>query len=170
MSKHDYEERIGRVIEYVFDHLGDELDLNRLAEIACLSPYHWHGVYTAMRGETLAATVKRLRLSGSHTQFDHTYDARTQSMYDVTIKTIAPMSGVSIAHTGPYMEISRAFEQLFGWLGPRMLIGPDTRSFGIFYDDPSSVPAAALRSRAAAVMSKKVPVEAPIEAVEIAGG
>ena len=51
------------MIEYVFDHLDDELDLNRLADIACLSPHHWHRVYTAMRGETLAATVKRLRLN-----------------------------------------------------------------------------------------------------------
>jgi AraC family transcriptional regulator len=56
------------------------------------------------------------RERGSHTQFDHCYDARTQSMYDVTINTIAPMSGVSIVHTGPYMERSRAFEQFFGGL------------------------------------------------------
>jgi AraC family transcriptional regulator len=63
-SKHwtNYEERLGRVTAFIHDHLDDEMDLNRLADIACLSPYHWHRVYHALYGETLAATVKRLRL------------------------------------------------------------------------------------------------------------
>jgi len=30
--------------------------------VACLSPYHFHRVYRAMRGETTADTVRRLRL------------------------------------------------------------------------------------------------------------
>jgi AraC family transcriptional regulator len=34
----------------------------RIAEIACMSSYHWHRIYRAIHGETLAATVKRLRL------------------------------------------------------------------------------------------------------------
>jgi AraC family transcriptional regulator len=51
-----------RVIEHVYDHLDRPLDLNALADIACLSPHHWHRVYHAMHGETLAQTVKRLRL------------------------------------------------------------------------------------------------------------
>ena len=63
-SKHwtNYEERLGRVTAYIHDHLDEEMDLNKLADIACLSPYHWHRVYHALLGETLAATVKRLRL------------------------------------------------------------------------------------------------------------
>ncbi|SAK43399.1 AraC family transcriptional regulator [Caballeronia arationis] len=57
-----YEMRLSRVIDYIHDHLDDDLDLNRLAEIACLSPYHWHRIYHAFYGETAAATVRRLRL------------------------------------------------------------------------------------------------------------
>jgi AraC-like DNA-binding protein len=41
--------RLDRVTNYVFDHLDDTLDLNKLAEVARLSPYHWHRVYHAMR-------------------------------------------------------------------------------------------------------------------------
>ena len=67
IDRQSYEERVGRVVAYVFDHLDDELDLNRLAEVACLSPYHWHRVYCAMRGETIATTVKRLRLDRAAT-------------------------------------------------------------------------------------------------------
>jgi AraC family transcriptional regulator len=57
-----YEARFNRVTAYIYDHLDDDIDLNRLAEIACLSPYHWHRIYHAMYGETIAAAVKRLRL------------------------------------------------------------------------------------------------------------
>ena len=58
----EYGERMERVTAYVFDHLDDDLDLDKLAEIACLSPYHWHRIYHAMKGETITATVRRLRL------------------------------------------------------------------------------------------------------------
>ena len=57
-----FEQRLRRVIDHVHAHLDEPLDLARLAEIAHLSPYHWHRVYHALYGETLAATVKRLRL------------------------------------------------------------------------------------------------------------
>ncbi|MBX5045592.1 AraC family transcriptional regulator [Rhizobium lentis] len=57
-----YESRLRRVSAYIHDHLDEELDMERLAEIACLSSYHWHRIYRAIYGETLAATVKRLRL------------------------------------------------------------------------------------------------------------
>lgn len=57
-----YEDRLGRVTAYIYDHLDDEIDLQKLADVACMSPYHWHRVYHAMQGETVATTVKRLRL------------------------------------------------------------------------------------------------------------
>jgi AraC family transcriptional regulator len=57
-----YERRIRRVTDHIHAHLDEELDLDRLAEIACMSAYHWHRVYRAVLGETPAMTVKRLRL------------------------------------------------------------------------------------------------------------
>lgn len=57
-----YEQRLPRVSAYIYDHLDEELDLDRLSDIACMSPHHWHRVYRAVHGETLATTVKRLRL------------------------------------------------------------------------------------------------------------
>jgi AraC family transcriptional regulator len=58
----DYQERLSRVVAYIHDHLDEPLDLNRLAEVAHLSAFHWHRVYQALYGETIAATVRRLRL------------------------------------------------------------------------------------------------------------
>ena len=57
-----YQERLDRVTAYIYEHLDDDIDLQVLADVACMSPYHWHRIYHAMQGETVAATVKRLRL------------------------------------------------------------------------------------------------------------
>ncbi|NLR96253.1 AraC family transcriptional regulator [Rhizobium sp. P38BS-XIX] len=57
-----YETRLRRVSAYIHEHLDDDLDMEKLAEIACMSSYHWHRIYRAIYGETAAATVKRLRL------------------------------------------------------------------------------------------------------------
>lgn len=57
-----YEARLRRVSSHIYGHLDEDLDMDRLAEIACLSPYHWHRIYQAVHGESTAQTVKRLRL------------------------------------------------------------------------------------------------------------
>ena len=61
-TRTDYADRLERVFRWLADHLDDTLDLARLADVACLSPYHFHRVYRAMQGETAADTVRRLRL------------------------------------------------------------------------------------------------------------
>lgn len=61
-TRADYATRLARVFTWLADHLDDQLDLNRLADVACLSPHHFHRVYHAMQGETAAETVRRLRL------------------------------------------------------------------------------------------------------------
>ncbi len=58
----DYAERLSRVDAYIYDHLDEDLTLERLAKIAFLSPYHFHRIYRASRGETIATTVRRMRL------------------------------------------------------------------------------------------------------------
>ncbi len=58
----DYRKRLNRVVDYLYQHLDEEIGVDELADVAHLSPYHWHRIYTAMQGETVAATLKRLRL------------------------------------------------------------------------------------------------------------
>lgn len=62
VTRLDYGDRIERVVVYIAAHLDDPLDLDRLAEVACFSPYHFHRVYRAITGETAAETLRRLRL------------------------------------------------------------------------------------------------------------
>ena len=57
-----YEARLVRVLIYIHDHLDGDLSLEAVADVACMSPHHWHRVFRAMTGETLADAVRRLRL------------------------------------------------------------------------------------------------------------
>ena len=59
----NYEERLNRVLSYIYENLDEDLSLDQLAEIACMSRYHWHRVFRAMTGETLSGVVRRVRLT-----------------------------------------------------------------------------------------------------------
>ncbi|MDX3905849.1 MAG: AraC family transcriptional regulator [Pigmentiphaga sp.] len=61
-TRNHYERRLEPVLAWLAAHPDEDADLYRLAELACLSPYHFHRVYRAMVGETVAATVQRVRL------------------------------------------------------------------------------------------------------------
>lgn len=211
-----YENRLRRVSAYIHDHLDEELDMERLAEIACMSSYHWHRIYRAIYGETLAATVKRLRLhraageivrtdlgvseiakrsgypnlqsfnrifksvygmpparyrkEGSHTAFEPSLYGRTTKMFDVTLRKIEPIALIGVPHTGSYMQISKAFETLFGTLYARGLAKPDMRMIGVYLDDPDIVPVDALRSIACVSAVADTAADAPFERRTIDGG
>ena len=212
-----YERRFQRVIDYVHENLERELDLMQLAEIACMSPYHWHRIYQSFYGESLAATVKRLRLQraagllakteqsidliaracgypnlqsftrifsnvygmppakyrkqGSHTQFSSPPSLRSHMMFTVVIKDTDAMHLLGLPHQGDYMGIGQAFDQLQGIAASRQLFGPNSRSIGIYWDDPSSVEEAQLRSCACLVVSAEQQAnqaKAPLQAYDIA--
>ncbi len=96
----DYQDRVDRVTAYIHDHLDEELDLGKLAEVACLSPYHWHRIYLAVHGETAAATVKRLRLQRAAGQLANT---------SMPVREIAEASGYK-----SLQSFTRTFRSVYG--------------------------------------------------------
>lgn len=56
-----YEDRLMRVLRYIHDNPTADLSLDRLADVAALSRFHWHRVFHAMTGETCAQAVRRVR-------------------------------------------------------------------------------------------------------------
>lgn len=58
----EYIFRINRVIDYIENHLDDELSLGKLSEVANFSPYHFHRIFSAFIGETLNDFIKRKRI------------------------------------------------------------------------------------------------------------
>ena len=91
-------------------------------------------------------------------------------MYDITIKTIPGMQAVTISHVGPYMQIGKAFDLLYGRLAASNLLSPGIRAVGIYYDDPAAVAENELRSRAGVVTNNPIAIEAPLEYADIADG
>jgi AraC family transcriptional regulator len=57
-----YARRIKKVIEYIEDHLGEDLSLHQLSKLAGSSPYHFHRQFAAYSGITLNRLVRILRL------------------------------------------------------------------------------------------------------------
>ena len=58
-----YVERVNRALDHVRAHLAEPLRLADVARVAGLSPFHFHRVFRAMLGVTLADFVKQRRLA-----------------------------------------------------------------------------------------------------------
>lgn len=198
----NYRRRLCKVINHIHRHLDEDLDVNQLADIALMSPYHFHRIYRQMAQETVNATVRRLRLQKaaadlirtdlplsqiaknlSYTtpeafsrafskQYGETPSAYRNArnkrqfeenqfvaelpefpkegiiMYQVEIVELDALQLVGYSHCGDYMQIGNAFEKLFIFAGSKGLIRPQTRSVGIYYNDPGSVETSDLRSHA----------------------
>lgn len=104
ITRETYAKRIERVLHYMVDHLDDvgqnALDIHRLAEEAFLSPYHFHRVYVAMMGETVADTLRRHRLH------------RAAIKLTASATPIAALS--SEAGYGSAQAFTRAFREAYG--------------------------------------------------------
>ena len=96
----EYEGRLLRVLAHIHDHLDGDLSLDALADVACMSRFHWHRVFRAMTGETLADAVRRIRLLRA---------ANALVREDRPIEEIAARYGYS----GP-ASFSRAFRAALG--------------------------------------------------------
>jgi AraC family transcriptional regulator len=61
-SRVEYRRRMHRVVDHIDAHLGAELDLATLAEVAHFSPFHFHRLFAAYMGETTGDYLRRRRL------------------------------------------------------------------------------------------------------------
>lgn len=94
-------ERVNHAIDHVTRHLDAPLRLEDVADVACVSPYHFHRVFKAVTGETLNTFVKRTRLERAVFLMSH---ADPPSLTDVAMA--CGFSGAS--------DFSRSFRQHFG--------------------------------------------------------
>lgn len=211
-----WRKRMQRVVDWLVDHLDQPFDLDRLAELAHFSPYHFHRVYSVAMGEPIAETVRRMRLhraavllTTSDTPilriakqagygslqafgriFRQTYGAspaqyREHAKTSLAIVTklkqgltsthiqsggsmnvsfptglglspdeavklvmLEPVRVAALPHRGSYNSIGDSFQKLTAWAVGRNLMSVTTRMYGIYYDDPDSMPLADLKSDA----------------------
>jgi AraC family transcriptional regulator len=120
---------------------------------------------------TFGMPPAQYRRQGTHARFRPGQPGGDQMvMQEVVIRNVPAMDVLTIDHVGPYMQISKAFDAMMGWLGARDLLSSTVRMIGIFYDDPAVVPEGELRSKAGVVLSKKVDVSAPVSITQLRGG
>ena len=98
MEKMSYQDRINRVLRHIEKTLGSRPDLTELADIACFSPYHFHRIFSATVGESVAAYVRRLLLERSALQVAHTGEPIMQIALDAGYESVDAFTRAFRAH------------------------------------------------------------------------
>lgn len=71
LAKNEYVDRVNRAIDHVMRNLAEPLPLEEVARVACFSSFHFHRIFRALMGETLAQFVKRARLERAVYMMSH---------------------------------------------------------------------------------------------------
>lgn len=140
-ERHDrernYRERVARAVAAILADPLAEHRLDDLAALAHFSPFHFHRIYRGLIGETVAATVRRVRLAKA---------AQLLGTGDASVTQISFDSG----YDSP-QAFSRAFAQFTG-LAPRdfqrkvaLTMKPDTNEFEVQIVQRPAVGVQALR-------------------------
>ena len=98
-TKEDYLKRINAIVEYINNHLDEEMDLKKLAEISSFSTFHFHRIFKAFQQETLATYITRIRVETA---------ARLLRYTELPIETIAYNVGFEVPSS-----LSKAFKQYY---------------------------------------------------------
>jgi len=99
-TRTDYAERINKVLVYLHDHLGEEMKLEDLASIACLSAYHFHKIIRAYLREPLGSYIIRVRIETAASLLLYSGESITDIAYRIGYDTPA--------------AFTKAFQKRFG--------------------------------------------------------
>ncbi len=96
-----YDDRIDKVIDFIGEHLDDELSLDQLSGIACFSKYHFHRLFTAYTGLSLQQYIRWLRLK--------------RAAHQLIVDKESPIINIAInAGFESHESFTRAFKQVCG--------------------------------------------------------
>ncbi len=59
----EWVDRLNQAMDYMEDHLSDEIDTEKLGRIACCSSYHFQRMFTYMAGVPLSEYIRRRKMS-----------------------------------------------------------------------------------------------------------
>ena len=97
----NYSDRIKRVIDFIHDHLDEELSVEQLGAVAGFSQYHFHRLFTACTGISVARLIQLMRLKRA------SFQLAFNSAYSITDIALD-------AHYENSESFSRAFKKAFG--------------------------------------------------------
>ena len=99
-TKEEYQKCVNVVIEYINQHLGEDIDLKSLARVTNFSPFYFHRIMKAFLGEPIGTFIVRTRTEAA---------ARMLRYSDIPIADIA----YRIGYSSP-SSLSKVFRQLYG--------------------------------------------------------
>lgn len=99
-TKEEYQKCVNVVIEYINQHLGEDIDLKSLARVSNFSPFYFHRIMKAFLGEPIGTFIVRTRTEAA---------ARMLRYSDIPIADIA----YRIGYSSP-SSLSKVFKQLYG--------------------------------------------------------
>ncbi|MCD4734004.1 AraC family transcriptional regulator [bacterium] len=99
-TNREYERRLNRVLEHLWYHPDDENNLEKLAEIACFSRFHFHRIFHSLVGEPVGVYVRQLRLRQAAYRLVYNSSSVTEIALDAGFDSPA--------------AFSRAFSRQFG--------------------------------------------------------
>lgn len=99
-TQEEYQKCVNDVVEYINQHLGEEIDLKSLAKITIFSPFYFHRIMRAFLGEPIGTFIVRTRTEAA---------ARLLRYTDLPIADIA----YRIGYSSP-SSLSKVFRQFYG--------------------------------------------------------
>ena len=97
----NYQERFHQLLNYIDSNLDEDLTVDKLSSIACLSKYHFHRQFSSLFGITAFAYIRQARMKRASYQLAFRKDMR--------IIDIAVANGYESSEA-----FSRAFSQSIG--------------------------------------------------------
>jgi AraC family transcriptional regulator len=88
-------------MDYIETHLSEEITLDKIARVACFSPFHFHRIFTTLTGETPNTFIQRTRIEKAAQQLGNEKN--------ISINEIAGKCGFSSS-----AHFSRTFRKYFG--------------------------------------------------------
>jgi len=91
--------------------------------------------------------------------------------FEAEVKELPERFVACACNVGPYNQISKAFEKVFSWAGPKGLVQfPKTQCLAIYHDSPEHVDEANLRSDACLTVPEGTEGDGDVSTMTIPGG
>ncbi|WP_196889945.1 GyrI-like domain-containing protein [Aureivirga sp. CE67] len=92
MNKVDYIKKVNIVINYIEEHLDENLSLEKLAEKSNLSKFHFHRILKAILGENIGEFITRLRVEKAANLLRYSQKNISEIAYEVGFETPSGLS------------------------------------------------------------------------------
>lgn len=98
-TREEYQKRVNIIVEYINNHLNEDIDLGKLADMSHFSPCHFHRILKAFLGEPVGAFITRMRVETA---------ARLLRYTDLPVQEIAWKVGYEMPSS-----LSKVFRQFY---------------------------------------------------------